>query len=307
MKKTIILFVVILGVLFVGLSLVDTSDYKLEKKLWQAQKQFKEIEQDPKAVPDQNYEDLIAQYRKILKQHPEAVLSRKIHNKIGKIYILKKDYVKARSSFQETISQYPDDYESHAKSLILIGQSFEMEKKYDEAVQAYRRLMNDYGTTDLGVNIPLYIMHLYVKLNKQEDAKRALQDALTFYSNKVQANPGTEIAFKSKRLLAASYFAKRDVKNGIATLGGLLTEYADSEYLTSQQMVLTVKTINTMSVANLKDFDTPIAIYQDFLNQHPTHKYNGYLQQTINGLRALKDKGVDVRLQPVVKKKPNVQ
>lgn len=299
MKKTIIIFLFILLAVFAVLTFLDKGEYGMEKQLWRAQKQFEQIARDPKAVPDQNYEGLVNQYRKIIQRFPANGLTRKIYIKIGKIYLLKKDYVKARAGFQEALTRYPDDPALCSEALMHIGNSFELEAKYDEAKTAYRQIIGQYAATDIGMSMPMYLITLNSKIGRPADAEKASAEALVFYDAIAKKNPETKYAFASQRMSAAVHFARGDTQKGIHLLGQMLNRYADSEMMTPQQIVLIVKTINTMSVANLKDYDTPIAIYQDFLNQHPRHQYSVYLQKTINGLKELKEKNIGIRFQAV--------
>ncbi len=300
MKKIIIILLIILILVFAGLTFLDQGRYAMEKKLWWAQKQYEQIARDPKAAPDQNYEDLVNQYRKIANQFPSAALTRKVYIKIGKVYLLKKDYVKARAAFQESMTRYPDDSVLHSEALMHMGSSFEIEAKYDEAKRIYQQIIEQYPLTDIGMSMPMYLITLNSKIGRPADAEKASLEALSFYEAISKKDPETKYAFAAQRMLAAVYFARGDTQKGVNILGQMLTKYADkNELMTPQQIVLIVKTINTMSVANLKDYDTPIAIYQDFLNQNPRHQYGMYLQQTINGLKELKEKNVGIRFQAV--------
>ncbi|MFA5260184.1 MAG: tetratricopeptide repeat protein [Candidatus Omnitrophota bacterium] len=299
MKKTIILFLLILITVFAVLTFLDKGEYAMEKQLWWTQKQYEQIARDPKAVPDQNYEDLVSQYRKIIRKFPNAKLTRKIYIKIGKIYLLKKDYVKARAGFQEAITRYSEDPVLQSEALMHIGNSFEIEAQYNEAQKVYRQIIEKYASTDIGMSMPMYLITLNSKIGRPADAEKASAEALVFYDTIAKKNPETKNAFAAQRMLAAVHFARGNTQKGLNVLGQMLSRYADSPLMTPQQIVLIVKTINTMSVANMKDYDTPIAIYQDFLNQNPRHQYSMYLQKTINGLKELKEKNIGIRFQAV--------
>ena len=299
MKKTIIVLLIILIAVFAVLTLLDKGEYAMEKKLWWAQKQFEQIARDPKAVPDQNYEDLVTQYRKIIRKFPDSDLTRKIYIKIGKIYLLKKDYTKARAAFQEAVSLYPEDRVLNAEALMHIGNSLELEEKYDEAQKVYRQIIAQDAATDIGMSMPMYLITFNSKIGKRQEAEKASAEALVFYDAVAKKNPETKLGFAAQRMLAAVLFSRGETQKGLNVLGQMLSKYANSELMTPQQIVLIVKTINTMSVANMRDYDTPIAIYQDFLNQNPQHRFSTYLQKTINGLKELKEKNIGIRFQAV--------
>ena len=72
MKKTLMIFAAILGGIFILLSLLDNSDYALEKRLWRLKVKVDRVAKDPKVVPDREYDDLAIQYRKLIKKYPDS-------------------------------------------------------------------------------------------------------------------------------------------------------------------------------------------------------------------------------------------
>ena len=57
-----------------------------------------------------------------------------------------------------------------------------------------------------------------------------------------------------------------------------------------------ISTINTLSIIQMKDYDLPIKIYQDFINVNPNHPFNGQIQKLIDDIKLLKEKNINVMM-----------
>lgn len=298
MKKIIIILIAVLVGIFLSLSLLDNGGYALEKKLWKAQKSFEEIARDPKAVPDQNFEALIARYRRIIADYPKASLTPKVYIKIGSIYLLKNDFDRARVSFEEAIAKNRDKPDICAEALVQVGQTYEKQSRPEEALKIYSQIMAKYPLTEFGLNAPLYVANYLTSINRLSDAKAALFSAEAFYKKMIAEQSGTRWEFDGMRFLATTYLVQKDQKSGIKTLGDILLKFSKSEYLTPQNASFLVRSINTVSVANLQDYDLPISIYEKFMAQNAEHPFNDFLTKTIAGLKELKEKNVGIRYVP---------
>lgn len=292
MKKTLIIFAGILLGTFIVFSLLDTSEYALEKRIWRVQKQYDQMAKDPKVVPDQEFEDMIFQYRNIVTQYPKSSLAPQVHLQIGRTYILRQDYTKAREAFQEVVETYPGRLSVGAEALSSIGNTYEIQGEVAMAVQTYRRVSEEYTKTELGLNMPLYIANYYLRLNKPTESATALQNAVNFYKKISRENPQSPLEFNSLRLLVTAYFAQEQWNDGVNVLSRLLLEYPSREYLTLERANLIIKAINTVAVTQLKDYDIPINIYQTFIARNPDHPLNNYLLEVIKSLQLLKDQKV---------------
>jgi len=122
MKRILSIYLVILLGIFVFFSLVDKkSDFIVEKKIWKIYQQQVDIAKDPIAVPHISFERVINGYKDIIRVHPNSHLIPGLHIRVGEMYILKKDYERARSIFYELIKSYPDRKEIMAEALFKVG------------------------------------------------------------------------------------------------------------------------------------------------------------------------------------------
>ena len=106
MKKTLFIYLAILLGLFVILSVFDKrSNYIVEKKIWKIYQQQLDIAKDPSVIPDRSFEKVINGYKDIIQNHPKSYLVPGLQIHVGEMYILRKDYERARTVFYEIIQR----------------------------------------------------------------------------------------------------------------------------------------------------------------------------------------------------------
>ena len=292
MKRTISTFVCIIIFLFVILSCLDKSDYTIEKKLWRVQKRFDRIVRDPKVVPDHEFEDVVKRYKRITDQYSQSQYVSRVYLQIGRVYVIKRDFVKARETFQEILTRYPKDLALCAEVLLNIGATYENDNNILQAISVYRQIIADYPLTEIGINMPLYLARYYTKLKRFNESQEAFKEALDFYKKLSQENPQTPIDYMALRILVRTYIVQKDWEGALQTLEKLLLEFPSNPYLNPQSADTLIKSINTLSVAQLKNFDLPIQIYRKFIGQNTNHPLNEHLEKVIKELKKLKEKNL---------------
>ena len=83
-------------------------------------------------------------------------------------------------------------------------------------------------------------------------------------------------------------------KGGGKFLGKIAAKYGRPEHMNIRTLDIILKTINTVSVYQLKDYELPRQIYQDIITKYPDHPWKDYFQKMINTLSTLKIKSIQV-------------
>ena len=104
------------------------------------------------------------------------------------------------------------------------------------------------------------------------------------------------IEFNALRFLATTYFKQKEWSKGVETLEKVLLEYPDRQYLTVQRAEVIIKTINTVSLTQLQDYNVPLKIYEGFIARNASHPLNSVLKEMIKGLKKLQEKNIRLRL-----------
>ncbi len=286
MNKVLLILTGILAGLYVVLSLLDMKgEYAVEQILWKADKRLAECARSPEVIPDKVFEQIAAQYQKVIKNYPKSTLVPTAHVFLGRVYIVKKDYDTARQKLNEAIAKFPGNAAVGADALAMIGSSYEVQGNWTEALNAYNKLRQEYPLTDFGLNIPFYVAAYYEKNGHAQNAQNALDEAIGYYLKLSTENPNSTTGLKSLKLLSNCYIAQKNWVEAVNVLAKIIAQYPTPEIAVSA-----IDTINAIAVSQLKDYDMAIGIYRRLVDSNPNHPLGKMLKKTIEALEERKNK-----------------
>ena len=295
MKKAILIYIGILVGIFVLFSLLGrNSDYAVEQMAWKVQREYIDILKDPKVVPEQTFNKVIRDYQKIIEQYPDSKLTPVIRMLVGNVYHVKKDYETSREKFNEIIKLYPQNRELQAQALSAIGRTYEAQDNWPGARKVYDRIVADYALTLTGLGVPIYIANHYKTQNDYQKTMDAYDRAITHYNTLAAQNPDSPAEYNSLRYLSNCYLDQKRWREAVEVLGKITDKYGHPEHMNIRTLDIILKTINTVSVYQLKDYELPPRIYQDIITKDPDHPWKDYFQKMIDTLSTLKAKSVQV-------------
>mgnify|MGYP001594856021 FL=1 len=295
MKKAVLIYIGILAGVFVLFSLLGRdSDYAIEQMAWKVQREYIDILKDPKVVPEQTFNKVIRDYQKIIERYPSSKLTPMIRMLVGNVYHVKKDYETSREKFNEIIELYPQNRELQAQALSAIGRTYEAQDNWPGARKIYDRIVADYALTRTGLGIPLYIANHYKGVNDYQKTMDAYERAITHYNALAAQNPDSPAEYNSLRYLSNCYLDQKRWREAVEALGKITAKYGRPERMNIRTLDIILKTINTVSVYQLKDYELPLQIYQDIITKDPNHPWKDYFQKMIDTLSTLKAKSVQV-------------
>jgi tetratricopeptide (TPR) repeat protein len=301
MKKPIFIFILILVGGFVLLSMIDTkSDYSAEKFIWKINKEFSEVTKDPKTVPDITFDQIAHKYEVFIKKYPDSNLTSGAHILRGRVFMFKKDYEKAREVFEEVRKNYVDKPAIGAQALAETGRTYALEGDTENVLNTYKTMLNDYPLTNLGLETPLRIAQFHAQHKNVEQAAIAFKAAIIHYKKLISENPNSPVEFNALRLIASCYMAQHRWEEAVNIFGEVLIKFPQKEYLNPRSAQTILKSINSLSVLKLNNFDIPLGIYKEFIEKNPRHKLNPSLEKMIQSLELLKAKKISVSDTPSV-------
>ena len=291
----VLIYIGILTGVFVLFSLLGiNSDYAVEQMAWKVQREYLDILKDPKIVPEPTFDKVIKDYQKIIKRYPNSKLTPGIRMLVGNVYHVKKDYETSRKKFNEIIKLYPESKELQAQALSAIGRTYEAQDNWPGARKIYDRIMAEYTLTLTGLGIPLYIANHYKGVNDYQKTMDAYELAITHYNTLAAQNPDSPAEYNSLRYLSNCYLDQKRWDEAVEILGKIAAKYGRPEHMNIRTLDIILKTINTVSVYQLKDYELPRQIYQDIITKYPDHPWKDYFQKMINTLSTLKIKNIQV-------------
>ena len=295
MKKVVLIYIGILAGVFVLFSLLGrNSDYAIEQTAWKVQREYIDILKDPKVVPEQTFNKVIRDYQKIIERYPDSKLTPGIRMLVGNVYHVKKDYETSREKFDEIIKLYPQNRGLQAEALSAIGRTYEAQDNWPGARKVYDRIVADYALTLTGLGVPIYIANHYKTQNDYQKTMDAYDRAITHYNTLAAQNPDSPAEYNSLRYLSNCYLDQKRWREAVEVLGKITDKYGRPERMHIRTLDIILKTINTVSVYQLKEYELPLQIYQDIITKDPNHPWKDYFQKMIDTLSTLKAKSVQV-------------
>lgn len=286
-KKLLILIGILVGV-YIVLTFLDKGEYRVEKQLWRVQKDYAVIAQDPKTVPEIQFDRVIRRYRKLIRKYPDSIYLPQMYSSIGMLNVMRKDYKDAREVFQETVERFANEPEIAAKAMVDVGNTYLAENNIEKAVEVYRRVHDDYLMTEAGFFIPMHIADIYRNLGETEKFSKALDSALRFYQKTATDTEFSDaVRLNAYQLLLSAYARQGEWQKALGVAKTMLYDFADSKAMNPQRLSGITRLLNLVAIVRLQDFDAARKIYSDFIAVHPDHVLNPYLNKVLESLNFL--------------------
>ena len=297
MKKTLIILTVILAGLYVVLTVLDTSEYRLEKQIYRVQKEYNRIMADPKVVPEAEFDNLTARYQKLIAAYPESEVTPNMFLFIGALYNARGNPAKAIENFGEILKRYPDKGMLCATALLNIANTHANNKDEAKTMAAFDAIEESYADTEIGFNLPLLRANYYLNTGHKARHQEAVAKAIDYYKKKSRENPDSQVQFNALRLLVTVYYGQENWAAAVDTLEEILLTFANSQLMTQQRAALFIRSINMVCLTKLNDYRRAEKVYTRFMAEYPEHPLNKVMEQLLGAIKTLKDKNVKVTTQ----------
>lgn len=219
-----LIFAVLIGASVI-LSGCSNDRYAVESQYWRLKKQAEKIFNNPDASPPNQLERTVNLLNGFIRKYPKSALSTGAEFTIANLYMAKKEYGQARAQLKSIIGKYNASDNIRADALFLTGNSYEMEDKWDSALQVYKKIISEYPVTKRGFETPARIARYYKIKYQPEKMMLAYQEAARHYLVLANKHPGSGIGFNSYHLAARCYISMKDWQNAINTFETMAGNY----------------------------------------------------------------------------------
>ncbi len=299
MKRAAFVFLLILVGVFVTFTMLDRNgDFVAERELWRINNRFAKAAVDPQIVPDSTFREIVNDYNAFIARFPDSHLTRVAHILIGRVHMVKGEFDKGRAKYEEVAKLYADEPKVAVEAVVDIGRTYALENNAQGVIQNYERVIREYPLTQHGMQAPILLTKLHASRGDTQRAQEAYRNGLEHYKNLIKEYPGGSTEFTALRSLGALYLAGGERRKAVETFGKALINFPQRQYMNSERVATVVRTINTVSIVQLKDYDLPIRIYEEFIKAHPDHPYVQRFEQIIESLQLLKESKVTLDLTP---------
>ncbi|MFH0828250.1 MAG: tetratricopeptide repeat protein [Candidatus Omnitrophota bacterium] len=222
--KKLIIFLISLGV-FLAITGCAQDQYSIEKEYWRIKKQAENIFRNPKAAPANELDRAISSLQKFSQKNSKNILAVEADFTIAKLYIAKEEFGKSRKQFNAIIAKYKESEVICSEAVFLSGNSYQLEGKWNLALEQYKKVIANYPLTIRGLETPIYVAQYY-KINRQPDKMlAAFGEAIAHYRGLAAKYPDSPLAFKAYTLIFSCYNASQDWQNSVNTLNVILGKF----------------------------------------------------------------------------------
>lgn len=199
--------------------------YSIEKQYWRIQKQAEMIFNNPDVSPDNELERVVGLFNKFCQKYPNNNLSIDAEFSIARLYIAKREYEKARAQIETVMNKYSKSEVICAEALFLAGKSYQIEDRWDSALQQYRKIMQEYPVTPRGLDIPIYLAQYYRFKYQPEKMIAAYEEAISHYRSLTDKYPGSPFDYNVRNLVSQCYVALKDWQGAIRSFNDIIERY----------------------------------------------------------------------------------
>jgi len=234
-KKVIITLVSILVAVAAVLSFLGRGgEYAAEKLFYRASKTIQQIAANPDVAPPAMLMSVEKDLTRIMEKYSKTITAKAAHLKLAEFYMADKKYDKALKTLDSMISLNKDNPMIVSRSHFLKGLTYEMQKNWDKALKEYTILKNKYGTTPLGIQIPLYIGNYYLKNKMEDQAKSAYGEAASAYEKYRTEHKGSMLGYAASGLLVQAYIGLGDYAKAGEAAKNLIMDYPFTQTFAQQ-------------------------------------------------------------------------
>lgn len=187
-----------LSIVFVcGLCGCVEDQYAVERRYWQVKRQAEPILKNPAATPQNELRRVVGLLDGFINAYPKNVLALQADFLIASLYLSRQEYDQARSHLKKIMEKYKPVFEVCAEAQFLIASSYQQQEKWDAALAEYRKVSSEYPTTSKGLEMPLFLVLQYRKMNQPDKMLAAADEAVGTYRGLIAQYPMTAVAFKA--------------------------------------------------------------------------------------------------------------
>jgi tetratricopeptide (TPR) repeat protein len=291
MKKLTIIFIAILVAVYAVLTLADLNGtYSAEKALWKINKEVAKLARDPDAVPNASFDKALKKYDNFIAKYPDSPLKSLAQVQKGQVYSVRKNNEKAREIFNSILKDVPKNDPTAVLVYNQIIVTYLQDKDMENVRATYNTIIKNVPFTEIGLRAPLLKALTYAMEKKEQQKQNSLAEALTYYRSLSEQYKNTELDFFSRYFAIETLTALKRWDESLKELEGILINFPDPRFLTSQHAKWILTRINGISINGLNDFERPANIYNKFIAKYPNHPLNAVLLKINTEIKAMKNK-----------------
>lgn len=240
-----------------------SAEYKAERLYWQAERAALAASKDPVNATAEQVAKAIKGFERVIDKAPGTVPAARAQFAIGSVYLIRREYAKARRAYDQVVRNYWQFNELAFGARLAIAKSFEAEQNQLAMVAAYRDVAEQHPWTAQGLEAPLAIARSLAGRGMTEEAADAYQYAITHYQHLTDNAPTAELASRAKGQLIVVYQQLKEWGKALK----LLDELAQTGKGINRPMILLA--VATIHETRLNQKQQSKALYEQLVKEYP--------------------------------------
>ena len=258
----------LLTILFVLAGCRGTDQYSIERKYWKAKKLKEMIVTQPEAYTAEDLKKSVQTLKDFIQDYPANTLAIEAKLDIATLYMVKSEYEKARDQLREIVKDHASSQLICSEALFLIGNSYQVEGKWDMALVEYQKIKQDYPQTSRGLDIPIYIARYYKSSGQPRKMASAYREAIEFYTQLSQQYPNTQLGFHVSRLAGRCYMELEDWAKALGVFQNIINTYSGKIDLDDILMNIAI-----IYAHELKDIEKASLALEQLVKDYPSSRF----------------------------------
>lgn len=163
-------------------------------------------------------------FNQITAMAPGSLTAGRAEERIGLLYLERRDTSRARSAFRSVFMNYFSHRDLAMMGLVHLARSEELDGDWDSAVKTYRLIADYHEWSDIWIEAPLYVPQMYERQGDREAARIAYGSAASTLQSRIRTAPNPASELKVKACLVLAYQGAGESDRAAMLRGHLLTE-----------------------------------------------------------------------------------
>ncbi|MDQ7065665.1 MAG: tetratricopeptide repeat protein [candidate division KSB1 bacterium] len=181
---------------------------------------------------------VIRQLQRIITNYPDSEIIAAVKLELAKAYLQQQRFEKTRLILKDILNNYLENFIVAAEAQEQLALSFELEGRWDQALNEYRWLSKQFETSLQGLTAPLKIANYYLQQNNIALADQAFNEAIEFYQELVRKYPSSILAAMAQEQISKCFMAQRKYEEAIGAVKKIKEIWSNSAGVISTYLLL---------------------------------------------------------------------
>ena len=203
----------------------ESREFIAERQMWHAHKMAQAIYKNPKGTPPFELAKAQEEYKKIIKKYPDSLFGIQSQFSIGHLYLVMGDFQKAREEYKKLNTNCDKRGNLCAEAIFAIGQSYELEDKWAQALGQYKSILNAFPFSTKSLDLPIYIIRHYQRVKDGAAISRSCDEAVAYYGSLKAKTKSERGAYILDSLIARSLIESGRWQEAVDFLEKIIARY----------------------------------------------------------------------------------